>query len=115
MLAGVQLESTELRPIVASIKEKPGCALLVFGCGNDSALWETVNAGGTTVFLEDNREWADTARFRLSKASVYAVCQAMGCDRGGWSFGLQCVFVRPDEEHLCGLTAGCAGRASLRP
>ncbi|MBX9961696.1 MAG: hypothetical protein K2Y35_01485 [Burkholderiales bacterium] len=31
--------------------------LLVFGVGNDSTFWRCLNAGGRTVFLEDNEEW----------------------------------------------------------
>ncbi len=72
-LANVQLEAVELRPIVAAIHERPGCALLVFGCGNDSPFWEKVNRGGTTAFLEDNPRWAADARARLATARVHDV------------------------------------------
>jgi glucuronoxylan 4-O-methyltransferase len=33
------------------------CDLLVFGLGEDSYLWNGINKGGTTVFLEDSKEW----------------------------------------------------------
>ncbi len=72
-LDGVQLEAAEIRPIVAAIKERPNCSLLVFGCGKDSRFWERVNRDGTTVFLEDNPQWAAEARAALTLANVYDV------------------------------------------
>jgi glucuronoxylan 4-O-methyltransferase len=70
-LADVQLTTTELRPIIRAIKDKPGCSLLVFGCGNDSPMWESLNAGGTTAFIEDDAEWAKSAEARLRSARVF--------------------------------------------
>ena len=72
-LANVQLEAGELRPIVTAIREVPRCALLVFGCGNDSPFWESVNRGGTTAFLEDDPDWVSKARAKLATATVYSV------------------------------------------
>lgn len=72
-LAGVQLEAEELHPIVAAIRQKPGCSLLVFGCGNDSPFWEKANRGGTTAFLEDNPGWVAAARAELATATVHSV------------------------------------------
>jgi glycosyltransferase involved in cell wall biosynthesis len=72
-LANVQLEAGELRPIVTAIRELPRCALLVFGCGNDSPFWESVNRGGTTAFLEDDPEWAGKACAKLVTAPVHSV------------------------------------------
>jgi uncharacterized protein (TIGR01627 family) len=72
-LAGVQLEAAELRPIATAITARPGCALLVFGCGRDSLFWEKINHGGTTAFLEDDPEWAADARAALATATVYSV------------------------------------------
>jgi glucuronoxylan 4-O-methyltransferase len=73
VLADVQLEAQELDPIIAAIRKRPGCALLVFGCGRDSFFWERVNRGGTTAFLEDNPEWAADARAKLATATVHVV------------------------------------------
>jgi uncharacterized protein (TIGR01627 family) len=72
-LSNVQLHAAELRPIVTAIRERPGCALLVFGCGNDSPFWEKVNRGGTTAFLEDNPRWVSNARAALATATVHSV------------------------------------------
>lgn len=71
--AGIQLKPAELAPIIHAIQSTPRCGLLVFGCGNDSALWELVNRHGTTVFLEDNDEWIAMAQAALSKATVEKV------------------------------------------
>ena len=35
------------------------CNLLVFGLGDDSFLWDKLNHGGKTVFLEDDKEWIE--------------------------------------------------------
>lgn len=69
--AQFQLRMEELYPIVSKIRERRGCALLVFGCGNDSLFWAKVNRGGTTVFLEDNQEWI--ARAAVAAATVHQV------------------------------------------
>lgn len=69
----IQLQPQEIAPIVAAIEAKPGCRLLVFGCGNDSAFWEAANAGGETAFLEDNQAWAAMAQAALRAAKVYLV------------------------------------------
>ncbi|XP_028771948.1 probable methyltransferase At1g27930 [Neltuma alba] len=33
---------------------------LVFGLGHDSLMWESINPGGTTVFLEEDPKWVQT-------------------------------------------------------
>jgi uncharacterized protein (TIGR01627 family) len=69
----VQLRPEEIRPIVEAIRSRSSCSLLVFGCGNDSVFWETVNEGGTTVFLEDDPGWAEKIGSRLQQAQVHEV------------------------------------------
>lgn len=72
-IGDVQLQIEELRPIVEAIRSKPACSLLVFGCGNDSTLWEQINEDGTTVFLEDDPKWAADVASRLDRSSVHLV------------------------------------------
>jgi uncharacterized protein (TIGR01627 family) len=72
-LERIQLTSTELAPIVKAVTATPGCSLLVFGCGNDSAFWERVNRNGTTAFLEDDPAWAELVRPQLGNAEVHLV------------------------------------------
>jgi glycosyltransferase involved in cell wall biosynthesis len=72
-LDGVQLTAHELRSVIEAVSSRPGCALLVFGTGHDSVLWERVNGGGTTAFVEADPVWADRARARLHVATVHRV------------------------------------------
>lgn len=71
--AGMQLEPLELMPIIRAVLAVPGCRLLVFGIGNDSPMWERLNAGGRTVFVEDDQSWIDRISPQLSGASVCKV------------------------------------------
>ncbi len=73
MLEQVQLTAPEIGPVAGAIRARPGCRLLVFGCGNDSAFWEAVNAGGETVFLENSESWAAAVRQSLQSAGVHIV------------------------------------------
>lgn len=70
---GIQMQPPELETIVQAIRSRPGCSLLVFGCGNDSVFWEGVNRDGTTAFLEDDPAWAEKVRPRLKTGKVYLV------------------------------------------
>ncbi len=55
------------------LRERAPCRLLVFGVGRDTPLWLQINAGGTTVFLEDVRQWAVVARAASPGSTVYDV------------------------------------------
>jgi uncharacterized protein (TIGR01627 family) len=70
---GIQMEPSELRTVVEAIRSRPGCALLVFGCGNDSPFWENVNSGGATAFVEDDAVWAAKIRHQLKDAEIHIV------------------------------------------
>jgi len=52
LMSRVQYEeiAKELEPICP-------CNVLVFGLGRDSYLWQNLNKGGLTVFLEDDNDW----------------------------------------------------------
>ena len=52
-----QLSVAEYTYLASVMEECHPCNVLVFGLGNDSALWHQINAGGKTVFLEHNQEW----------------------------------------------------------
>ena len=82
-LTDIQLQPSELRPIIKEISARPGCSLLVFGCGNDSVLWERANRDGTTAFLEDDPEWLKLVRARLTKAEAHLV--RYGTKRSDWA------------------------------
>lgn len=57
-LDGALLHDVEIEAIIGAVEARPGGSFLVFGCGNDSRLWERVNRAGRTVFLEHHPEWA---------------------------------------------------------
>ena len=43
--------------IAKKLSQSSPCNLLVFGLGEDSYLWNEINKNGTTIFLEDSKEW----------------------------------------------------------
>lgn len=53
------MTSDEYHYIVKVISEKSPCNILVFSLGRDSKLWNHLNEGGKTIFLEDNVEWIE--------------------------------------------------------
>ncbi len=61
-LMGVQISAAELQLVARVLNRRRPCNLLVFGVGRDSGFWRRLNLGGTTMFLEDVREWLDEAR-----------------------------------------------------
>ena len=67
----VQMQRQELRAIARAIRARPGCSLLVFGCGNDFILWEEINKDGATAFIEEDLFWADKIRGRLKSSIIY--------------------------------------------
>lgn len=68
---GVQLTEPEIAAVAETIK--PGCRFLIFGAGNDSPVWEQLNAGGRTVILESNPQWTDRILPRLRSAVIAKV------------------------------------------
>ena len=70
---GIQMQLPEIRTILEAIRSHTGCSLLVFGCGNNSVMWERINQDGTTAFLEDDLAWAERIRPRLTSARIYLV------------------------------------------
>ncbi|MFM9859754.1 hypothetical protein RUR49_14875 [Pseudoxanthobacter sp. M-2] len=51
----------------------PGSNVLVFGLGNDSLLWNKLNAHGRTVFVENNKTWAKDMRERWPELEIERV------------------------------------------
>ena len=41
------------------LRKGPECKMLVFGCGRDSVIWNTVN-DGYTLFVEHDQRWANS-------------------------------------------------------
>ncbi|ESP62469.1 hypothetical protein SMITH_629 [Smithella sp. ME-1] len=72
-LNGIQLSTMQLKVICATIKRKTPCRLLVFGLGNDSSFWASLNRNGTTVFLEDNKDWFKKITEKLENIKTFLV------------------------------------------
>jgi hypothetical protein len=53
-----QIGPAQIEVIASLIRARgPGCRLLVFGLGHDTALWCAVNRDGDTVILEDRQDY----------------------------------------------------------
>ncbi|EHA8590970.1 glucuronoxylan 4-O-methyltransferase 3 [Cocos nucifera] len=52
-----QQSRAEIRISFDVLRRRGPCNFLVFGLGHDSLMWSTFNAGGTTVFLEEDPVW----------------------------------------------------------
>jgi hypothetical protein len=63
-ISGIQLTRREIGEIVRTVREKPSTKFLVFGLGNDSLFWQSVNRGGHTAFIEDDVKWLEMVRLR---------------------------------------------------
>lgn len=69
--ANIQLSPYQAQTIGAAIRSRaPGCRLLVFGVGNDTGLWLALNKDGTTVFIENSKEWAELSRSRHTNIHI---------------------------------------------
>lgn len=63
---GIQLSIGQISVIGAAIRaEAPGARVLVFGCGNDSALWSSINFDGEIIFAEDDPAWIAKTQTRF--------------------------------------------------
>lgn len=67
----IQLEPTQLHSIVKTLGR--GCNFLVFGLGNDTPFWLEVNRKGKTVFIEDNKYWAEKIKKMCPEVNYFLV------------------------------------------
>lgn len=54
------LSTVEMRLIYDVVRRRAPCNFLVFGLGDDSAVWDATNHQGHTLFIEDDREWVSS-------------------------------------------------------
>lgn len=73
ILNGIQFSVSQLRDIITTVKINAPCRFLVFGLGNDSLLWSSLNKGGQTIFLEDNEYWFKKITQRFKNIKVFLV------------------------------------------
>jgi glucuronoxylan 4-O-methyltransferase len=55
------------------LEKKSPCNFLVFGLGHDSLMWNTLNYGGRTIFLEEDESWIQQIRRRFPMLESYHV------------------------------------------
>jgi len=55
------------------LAKKSPCNFLVFGLGHDSLMWTSLNHGGRTVFLEEDKAWIEQILQRLPSLESYHV------------------------------------------
>jgi glucuronoxylan 4-O-methyltransferase len=55
------------------LEKKSPCNFLVFGLGHDSLMWNVLNYGGRTIFLEEDEAWIQQIRRRFPMLESYHV------------------------------------------
>ncbi|KAG9457021.1 hypothetical protein H6P81_001529 [Aristolochia fimbriata] len=55
------------------LEQKSPCNFLVFGLGHDSLMWSSLNFGGRTVFLEEDRAWIEQVTSKFPSLEAYHV------------------------------------------
>jgi glucuronoxylan 4-O-methyltransferase len=69
----IQLWVREILFVLAAIRARAACKLLVFGAGNDSAMWQRLNRAGRTAFVEDDPTWIRRLAARDRALEIHAV------------------------------------------
>ncbi|XP_068652504.1 glucuronoxylan 4-O-methyltransferase 1-like [Aristolochia californica] len=55
------------------LEQKSPCNFLVFGLGRDSLMWSSLNYGGRTVFLEEDKAWIEQITSKFPSLETYHV------------------------------------------
>lgn len=55
------------------LQKKSPCNFLVFGLGHDSLMWTSLNYGGRTVFLEEDKTWIEQIQSKFPTLESYHV------------------------------------------
>ncbi len=72
----------QVHAIVQALRGRGPCRLLIFGFGNDSFFYEQINAGGRTVFLEDDARWFESVKAKYPHLEAYRI--SYKTRRGDW-------------------------------
>lgn len=75
---GIQMEANEIYAIARAIT--PPLNMLIFGLGNDSIFWHETNAGGRTVFIEDDEEWFSRIAKKYPDLETYRISYGTSVD-----------------------------------
>lgn len=68
-----QQTQAEISVSARVLQRKSPCNFLVFGLGHDSLMWTSLNHGGRTVFLEEDKSWIGKIREKLPSLESYHV------------------------------------------
>ncbi|KAB5529871.1 hypothetical protein DKX38_019952 [Salix brachista] len=63
----------EISVTLRVLEKKSPCNFLVFGLGHDSLMWTSLNHGGRTVFLEEDKAWIEQITEKLPSLESYHV------------------------------------------
>uniref|UniRef100_A0A2P2MXT8 Uncharacterized protein MANES_18G121200 n=1 Tax=Rhizophora mucronata TaxID=61149 RepID=A0A2P2MXT8_RHIMU len=63
----------EISVTLRVLEKKSPCNFLVFGLGHDSLMWASLNLGGRTLFLEEDKIWIDQIKQKLPSLESYHV------------------------------------------
>ncbi|XP_043706986.1 glucuronoxylan 4-O-methyltransferase 1-like [Telopea speciosissima] len=55
------------------LERKSPCNFLVFGLGHDSLMWTSLNHGGRTIFLEEDKSWIEQIKQQFPMLESYHV------------------------------------------
>ncbi|KAH7524877.1 hypothetical protein FEM48_Zijuj06G0165800 [Ziziphus jujuba var. spinosa] len=55
------------------LEKKSPCNFLIFGLGHDSLMWTSLNHGGRTIFLEEDKAWIDQIKERIPSLEAHHV------------------------------------------
>lgn len=72
-LLAIQISNSELLAIHDVISQIKQSNMLIFGVGNDSILWASLNKRGKTIFLEDNIDWLNNIANRYPQLIIQKV------------------------------------------
>ncbi|KAJ9145807.1 hypothetical protein P3X46_028142 [Hevea brasiliensis] len=63
----------EISVTLRVLEKKSPCNFLVFGLGHDSLMWISLNHGGRTVFLEEDKSWIEQIKEKIPSLESYHV------------------------------------------
>jgi uncharacterized protein (TIGR01627 family) len=80
----IQLGVEQIALISKTIKANSRCRLLIFGLGNDSLFWSSLNREGVTISLEDDPQWLE--KITKSRSHLTAFRVTYGTRRTDWKW-----------------------------
>jgi glucuronoxylan 4-O-methyltransferase len=84
----ILLSAEEMRLIYDVVRRGAPCNFLVFGLGDDSAVWDATNRQGYTIFAEDDEEWVDSVLDEYPELNVFTYTYET--ERHEWEDLLEC-------------------------